>query len=53
MHYTKESLIFYIKKKGIRYFINNPSESTKQAFEGVIYRNGIPNLALLYSAINK
>ena len=48
-----ESVVRYIKKKGIEYFILNPTKEEKEAFEGTIYQNGYPNLSLLYAIANR
>ena len=48
-----ESVVRYIKKKGIEYFILNPTKEEKEAFEGIIYQNGYPNLSLLYAIANR
>ena len=48
-----ESVVRYIKKKGIEYFILKPTKEEKEAFEGIIYQNGYPNLSLLYAIANR
>lgn len=49
MEHTKTSLVNYVKKKGIQYFIQEASEEDKRAFEGILFRKGYPNIALLQS----
>ena len=46
-----KSLSRYIKKKGVDYFVQNPSSEDKVAFEGILFDKGIPMLSLLYAAI--
>lgn len=38
------SLARYINKKGIGYFIFNPSPEDIACFDGILFKNGKPNL---------
>ncbi|MBO5413412.1 MAG: hypothetical protein J6A29_03815 [Clostridia bacterium] len=45
---TIESLRDYVTKKGVGYFVNNPSEEDVKAFEGTLFTDGYPNLSYIY-----
>lgn len=38
----------YVLKKGLDYFINNPSEEDLKSFEGILFKDGYPNLSMIY-----
>lgn len=45
------SLKNYVEKKGIQYFIQEASDDDKKVFEGILFRNGYPNIAFLQSLL--
>jgi len=45
---VKRSLKSYVLKKGLGYFVNNPSEEDVKCFEGTLFKDGYPILSNLY-----
>ena len=49
MSYSTESIMRYVQKKGISYFLNDPSYEDRTGFKGFLFdENGNPILSNLY-----
>ena len=43
-----KSLSNYVSKKGVGYFITNPSEEDVKSFEGTLFKDGYPIMSNIY-----